>query len=98
MRRQQKVADEKPLRDEEAALVDLSNKIIQAAVADDASDIHVEPARDETWVRFRIDGVMHEVLSLPRKVHDPLVTRFKTMADWTRPAGARSRAADSSPP
>ena len=81
MRRQQKVADEKPLRDEEAALVELSNKIIQAAVADDASDIHVEPARDETWVRFRIDGVMHEVLSLPRKVHDPLVTRFKTMAD-----------------
>jgi type IV pilus assembly protein PilB len=81
MRRKTAVAAEAIPQDEESALIELANKIIQAAVADDASDIHIEPARDRTWVRFRIDGVMHEVLSLPRKVHDPLVTRFKTMAD-----------------
>jgi type II secretory ATPase GspE/PulE/Tfp pilus assembly ATPase PilB-like protein len=37
--------------------------------------------RRESNVRFRIDGVMHDVLTLPRNVHDPLVTRFKNLAD-----------------
>ena len=81
MRRKTAVPAKASPQDEESALVELTSKIIQAAAADDASDIHIEPAHDQTWVRFRIDGVMHEVLSLPRKVHDPLVTRFKTMAD-----------------
>jgi type II secretory ATPase GspE/PulE/Tfp pilus assembly ATPase PilB-like protein len=81
MRRQQKVADEKPLGDEEAALVELSNKIMAAAVTDNASDIHIDPAPKETKVRLRIDGVMQDVLTLPKNVHEPLVTRFKTLAD-----------------
>jgi type IV pilus assembly protein PilB len=81
MRRQQKVADEKPLGDEEAALVELSNKIIAAAVTDNASDIHIDPAPKESKVRLRIDGVMHEILTVPKSVHQPLVTRFKTLAD-----------------
>ncbi|HUT75081.1 MAG TPA: GspE/PulE family protein [Armatimonadota bacterium] len=66
---------------EETALVELSNKIVAAAVADNASDIHIDPAPKESKVRLRIDGVMHDALTLPKNVHDPLVTRFKTMAD-----------------
>ena len=81
MRRQQKVADEKPLGDEEAALVELTNRIMQAAIAERASDIHVDPVRNETKVRYRVDAVMRDVLTLPLNVHDPLVTRFKTLAD-----------------
>lgn len=75
------VTAEEAWKVEEAALVELSDKIIAAAVADDASDIHLDPAPKETKVRFRIDGVMHDVLTLPRKVHDPLVSRFKRLAD-----------------
>jgi len=78
---QEQAASEEVWRAEEEAVKELSNKIIQAAVADEASDIHIDPAPKETKVRFRIDGVMHDVLALPRKVHDPLLTRFKTMAD-----------------
>ena len=81
MRRLQKVADAKSFGDEETALVELANKIMQAAIAERASDIHVDPTRNETKVRYRVDGVMHDLLTLPGNVHDPLVTRFKTLAD-----------------
>lgn len=80
MKLQEQAKSEAVLGAEESALVELSNKIIQAAVADRASDIHVDPAPKETKVRFRIDGVMHDVLTLPKKVHDPLAARFKLMS------------------
>ena len=80
MKLQEQAKSEAVLGAEESALVELSNKIIQAAVVDRASDIHVDPAPKETKVRFRIDGVMHDVLTLPKKVHDPLAARFKLMS------------------
>jgi len=76
---QEQAKSEAVLGAEEQALIELSNKIIQAAIADRASDIHIDPAPKETSVRFRIDGVMHDVLTLPRNVHNPLVNRFMTM-------------------
>ncbi len=45
-----------------------------------ASDIHFEPKRDRALVRMRIDGVLHEVLTLPRVVHAPIVSRIKVLA------------------
>jgi general secretion pathway protein E len=45
-----------------------------------ASDIHIEPKRDRSHVRLRIDGVLHEVYTLPRAVHPPLTSRLKMMA------------------
>ncbi len=45
-----------------------------------ASDIHVEPKREEALVRMRIDGVLHTVHRLPRVVHGPLVSRMKMLA------------------
>jgi type IV pilus assembly protein PilB len=67
---------------EEEALVELLNKIMEAAVADKASDIHLDPMnRQDSKVRFRIDGVLHDVVTLSRKVHHPLVARWKTMSD-----------------
>jgi general secretion pathway protein E len=45
-----------------------------------ASDIHIEPRRDATAVRLRIDGVLHPVYTLPRAVHAPVVSRLKMLA------------------
>ncbi|NIM04671.1 MAG: type II secretion system protein GspE [Armatimonadetes bacterium] len=78
---QEHAASESVLGAEEEALVELSAKIIEAAAADGASDIHINPTPRETTVRFRIDGVLQDVLTLPKNVHDPLLTRFKAMAD-----------------
>ena len=45
-----------------------------------ASDIHVEPKRDESFVRLRIDGVLHTIHRLPKVVHPAMVSRFKLLA------------------
>ena len=66
---------------EEAPIIKITKVIIQRAIAERASDIHVEPMRKGVRVRYRIDGVLHEVLPLPRYVHAPLVSRLKIMAE-----------------
>ena len=63
-----------------------------------ASDIHIEPKRERTIVRLRIDGMLHNVYSLPRTVHAPLVSRLKMMArmdiaEKRRPQGGRIKTA-----
>jgi general secretion pathway protein E len=55
--------------------------LLEQAVRDGASDIHVEPARDAVIVRFRIDGLLQPVLSLPRSTLAPLLSRIKVLAD-----------------
>jgi general secretion pathway protein E len=45
-----------------------------------ASDIHIEPKREGTTVRMRIDGVLHQIHRLPKLVHQPVVSRIKTLA------------------
>ncbi|MFA6450589.1 MAG: ATPase, T2SS/T4P/T4SS family [bacterium] len=65
---------------EEAPVVRLSNSIIMQAVKDGASDIHVEPGKTWVRIRFRIDGVLHEEMKFPRKIHAALVSRFKILA------------------
>jgi type IV pilus assembly protein PilB len=66
---------------EDAPIVRLANMIIGQAVQDKASDIHLEPRKDGMVVRFRVDGVMIEALTLPKKVVAPLLSRFKIMAN-----------------
>ena len=46
-----------------------------------ASDIHVEPARDRITVRFRIDGVLHEVMKPPKNLQMAIISRIKVLAD-----------------
>lgn len=55
--------------------------IVNQAVRDRASDIHIEPQRDHLRVRFRIDGILHDTLRLPLNVHGPLITRIKVLAN-----------------
>ena len=55
--------------------------IIDEATKARASDIHIEPQEDKLRIRYRIDGALQEVMSLPLKVHLPLISRIKIMAD-----------------
>jgi general secretion pathway protein E len=55
--------------------------LLNQAVRDRASDIHIEPQPSRLRVRFRIDGVLHEVMDLPRNIHPLLVSRLKILAD-----------------
>jgi type IV pilus assembly protein PilB len=66
---------------EAAPIVKLVNSVIAQAVDDGASDIHFEPQAKELIVRFRIDGVLHEVMSIPRRMQSGVISRLKIMAD-----------------
>ena len=65
----------------EAPIISLANLIIQRCIQDKASDLHIEPARSQVRVRFRIDGILHDAMVLPKKVQAQLISRFKIMAD-----------------
>jgi len=67
--------------EDEAPIIRVVNVVIQQAIKDRASDIHVEPDRRGVRIRYRIDGVLHEVMRVPKYVHAPLVSRIKIMAD-----------------
>lgn len=65
---------------EEAPIIRIASTIIQQAIRDAASDIHVEPDKRTVRVRYRIDGVLHEVMPLPKYIDKPLVSRYKILA------------------
>ena len=65
----------------EAPIIQLVNLILSQAVRDRASDIHVEPFERTLKVRYRIDGVLHEVLSPPKVLQPRITSRLKVMAD-----------------
>jgi len=67
--------------DAEAPIIQLVNLILSQAVRDRASDIHIEPFERSLKVRYRIDGVLHEVLSPPKALQPRITSRLKVMAD-----------------
>jgi len=66
---------------EQAPIIKLPNALIQQAIADRASDIHVEPQQRSVRVRYRIDGVLVEAMTVPRNLMAALISRLKIMAD-----------------
>ncbi len=66
---------------DEAPVVKLMNTLISRGVNERASDIHVEPGERELRIRFRIDGVLHEVMNTPGSIAKAMVSRLKIMAD-----------------
>ena len=64
----------------EAPIIKLVNLLIARALESRASDIHVEPFDDELVVRYRIDGVLHNVETAPKKLQAAIVSRIKVMA------------------
>ncbi len=66
---------------EDAPIVKLVNAIMTQAVADRASDVHIEPTEKDVRIRFRVDGVLHEVMHSPKNIQNGLISRLKVMAD-----------------
>lgn len=66
---------------EDAPIIRLANLIINQAISDKASDIHIEPQKDGIRVRYRVDGVLFDGMKLPRKVAAPLTSRIKIMSE-----------------
>jgi type IV pilus assembly protein PilB len=65
----------------EAPMVKLANLIIQQAVRDGSSDVHIEPGEKAVSVRYRIDGMLHEVKKVPKSIQDAITSRFKVWAE-----------------
>ena len=66
---------------EDAPIVKFVNLLITQAIQDGASDIHIEPTERDLRVRFRIDGVLHEVMRSPKTITSGVTSRLKIMAD-----------------
>ena len=62
-------------------VINMVNSIIQRAVNDKASDIHIEPGKQIARVRFRIDGLLYEVMTPRMELHPAIVSRLKVMAN-----------------
>ena len=63
-----------------APVIKLTNVLLVDSLKRGASDIHIEPYKKEFRVRFRIDGILYNVMNLPMKLRDPLISRVKIMA------------------
>ncbi|MGZ4735617.1 MAG: GspE/PulE family protein [Acidimicrobiia bacterium] len=83
--------------DENAPVVQVVNLLLSQAVTERASDVHIEPMDDRLRIRNRVDGALHEVLSLPAGMGPALVSRIKVMANMNiverrRPQGGQLEA------
>ncbi|MCA9507318.1 MAG: type II secretion system ATPase GspE [Myxococcales bacterium] len=65
--------------DDEAPIIRLVNSLMSQAVKDGASDIHIEPYERELLVRFRVDGVLHEIIRPPKRFQNSIISRVKIM-------------------
>jgi len=66
---------------QQAPIAKIVSTILEFSVKGRASDIHIEPEEDRTKVRYRIDGILQEKLSLPRTIHEALISRIKILSE-----------------
>ncbi|MFZ5366294.1 MAG: GspE/PulE family protein [Patescibacteria group bacterium] len=64
----------------EAPIAKIVSTLLEFAIRSRASDIHLEPQEDKTRVRYRVDGILHEKLVLPKNFHEALVSRIKILS------------------
>ncbi|MGO4534655.1 GspE/PulE family protein [Leifsonia sp. 2MCAF36] len=67
--------------EDDAPIVRFVNLLVSQAIQDHASDIHIEPGENELRVRYRIDGVLHEMQSAPKSIQNGVTSRLKIMSD-----------------
>ncbi len=65
----------------EAPIAKIVSTILEFALKSRASDIHIEAEEFKTRVRYRIDGILHEKLTLPKSIHDALISRIKILSE-----------------
>jgi len=68
-------------QEDDAPIVRFVNLLISQGIQDKASDIHIEPAEYELKVRYRIDGVLHEMQSAPKAIQNGVISRLKIMSE-----------------
>ena len=64
----------------QAPITKIVNTILEFAMKSRASDVHIEPMENKSRVRYRIDGILEEKLTLPKSIHDSLVSRIKILS------------------
>ena len=76
-------ADEGDLKQaaEELPIIRIVDTLLKHAVLENASDIHIEPQEKEVTVRYRIDGILHDAMTLPKQVHAGVVARIKILSN-----------------
>jgi len=67
--------------EDDAPIVRFVNILVTQAIQDRASDIHIEPAEKDMLVRYRIDGVLHEMQRAPKQIQSGVISRLKIMSD-----------------
>jgi len=92
-----RMKNESEIESSDQHIVNAVEFMLQHAFDTRASDIHVEPKRDWSLIRFRIDGVLHDIQTIPKIVHAAIVSRVKTMsrldiAEKRRPQDGRIKA------
>lgn len=66
--------------DEEAPISQLVDILFEHAYREKASDIHMEPQDDQGMVRYRVDGILHDIATFPKTVHERIISRLKVLA------------------
>ena len=66
---------------EELPIINIVNSILEHAVYEGSSDIHIEPTEKAVTVRYRIDGILHNVMSLPKTVKNGIIARIKILSN-----------------
>ena len=61
-------------------MAEIVRHILDFAVKSRASDVHIEPQENATRVRYRIDGILQEKLTIPKALHDALISRIKILS------------------
>ena len=75
------LSDTSEAHEDDAPIVRFVNLLISQGIQDKASDIHIEPGEYDMGVRYRIDGVLHEMQAAPKAIQNGVISRLKIMAD-----------------
>lgn len=73
-------AKEKTKGDVDPSIIKIVDMVVGYAYRNKTSDIHIEPYEEKTLIRYRIDGVLHDIVELPKTLHNQVITRLKVLA------------------
>ncbi|MFH0987296.1 MAG: ATPase, T2SS/T4P/T4SS family [Patescibacteria group bacterium] len=76
-----KLANELEKAAEELPIIKIVDTLLKHAILERASDIHIEPLEKELIVRYRIDGILHDTMILPQRIHSGVVARIKILSN-----------------
>ena len=77
----EKEEDLREIGNNAAPVIKLANTILIQAINSDASDIHIEPQKNKVKIRYRIDGILHEHMNIPKYIQESLISRFKIISN-----------------